>query len=109
KSSAKESTTKLPVSEQSLVSQVLADSSLPVTPVTPVTPTLPVTPTSPPISTDGNKAPTTSAPELVKSGQRSVFTGTLKFHMKTVLALVLASSFLGTCSAVHNGQFPCKR
>ncbi|XP_072449099.1 nuclear factor related to kappa-B-binding protein isoform X2 [Chiloscyllium punctatum] len=68
-SSAKESTTKLPVSEQSLVSQVLADSSLPVTPVTPVTPTLPVTPTSPPISTDGNKAPTTSAPELVKSGQ----------------------------------------
>ncbi|XP_043532885.1 nuclear factor related to kappa-B-binding protein isoform X4 [Chiloscyllium plagiosum] len=69
KSSAKESTTKLPVSEQSLASQVLADSSLPVTPVTPITPTLPVTPTSPPISTDGNKVPTTSAPELVKSGQ----------------------------------------
>ncbi|XP_048471337.1 nuclear factor related to kappa-B-binding protein [Rhincodon typus] len=69
KTSGKESATKLPFSEQSLASQVLADSSLPVTPVTPVTPTLPVTPTSPPISTDGNKVPTTSAPELVKSGQ----------------------------------------
>ncbi|XP_067909866.1 nuclear factor related to kappa-B-binding protein isoform X3 [Heterodontus francisci] len=69
KSSGKESATKLPLSEQSLGSQVLADSSLPVTPVTPVTPTLPITPTSPPASTDGNKVPTTSAPELVKSGQ----------------------------------------
>ncbi|XP_067909865.1 nuclear factor related to kappa-B-binding protein isoform X2 [Heterodontus francisci] len=68
-SSGKESATKLPLSEQSLGSQVLADSSLPVTPVTPVTPTLPITPTSPPASTDGNKVPTTSAPELVKSGQ----------------------------------------
>ncbi|XP_041030135.1 nuclear factor related to kappa-B-binding protein isoform X1 [Carcharodon carcharias] len=69
KSSGKESATKLPLSEQSLGSQVLADSSLPVTPVTPVTPTLPVTPTSSPVSTDGNKVQTTSAPELVKSGQ----------------------------------------
>ncbi|XP_078055360.1 nuclear factor related to kappa-B-binding protein [Mustelus asterias] len=69
KSSGKESVTKLPLSEQSLGSQVLADSSLPVTPVTPVTPTLPVTPTSPPVPTDGNKVQTTSAPELVKSGQ----------------------------------------
>ncbi|XP_041030136.1 nuclear factor related to kappa-B-binding protein isoform X2 [Carcharodon carcharias] len=68
-SSGKESATKLPLSEQSLGSQVLADSSLPVTPVTPVTPTLPVTPTSSPVSTDGNKVQTTSAPELVKSGQ----------------------------------------
>ncbi|XP_048418344.1 nuclear factor related to kappa-B-binding protein isoform X4 [Stegostoma tigrinum] len=66
KTSGKESATKLPFSEQSLTSQVLADSSLPVTPVTP---TLPVTPTSPSISTDGNKVPTTSTPELVKSGQ----------------------------------------
>ncbi|XP_069750477.1 nuclear factor related to kappa-B-binding protein isoform X2 [Narcine bancroftii] len=68
-SSCKESTTKLPICEQSLGPQVLADSSLPHTPVTPVTPTLPATPTSPPAAIDGNKVPTTSAPELVKSGQ----------------------------------------
>ncbi|XP_051895771.1 nuclear factor related to kappa-B-binding protein isoform X4 [Pristis pectinata] len=69
KSSCKESTTKLPLCEQSLGPQALTDSSLPHTPVTPVTPTLPATPTSPPAAIDGNKVPTTSAPELVKSGQ----------------------------------------
>ncbi|XP_038635334.1 nuclear factor related to kappa-B-binding protein isoform X2 [Scyliorhinus canicula] len=79
-SSGKESGTKLPLSEQSLGCQMLADSSLPVTPVTPVTPTLPVTPTSPPVSTDGSKVQTTSAPELVKSGERSVIPCTLEFH-----------------------------
>ncbi|XP_072342951.1 nuclear factor related to kappa-B-binding protein isoform X2 [Scyliorhinus torazame] len=68
-SSGKESGTKLPLSEQSLGCQVLADSSLPVTPITSVTPTLPITPTSPPVSTDGSKVQTTSAPELVKSGE----------------------------------------
>ncbi|XP_067827213.1 nuclear factor related to kappa-B-binding protein isoform X2 [Heptranchias perlo] len=68
-SSGKESATKLPLCEQSLGSQMLADSSLPHTPVTPVTPTLPATPTSPPVSTDCNKIPATSAPELAKSGQ----------------------------------------
>ncbi|XP_055516909.1 nuclear factor related to kappa-B-binding protein isoform X2 [Leucoraja erinacea] len=68
-SSCKESTTKLPLCEQSLGTQVLADSSLPHTPVTPVTPTLPATPTSPPAPIDGSKIVTTSAPELVKPGQ----------------------------------------
>uniref|UniRef100_UPI00398ECD8A nuclear factor related to kappa-B-binding protein isoform X2 n=1 Tax=Pristiophorus japonicus TaxID=55135 RepID=UPI00398ECD8A len=68
-SSGKESVTKLPLCEQSLGPQALAESSLPHTPVTPVTPTLQPTSTSPVASSDSAKVPATSAPELVKSGQ----------------------------------------